>query len=63
MSKCHIVENLMHWLNYFLYCLENINKQPEGQLNPSKGEGDVESTRNSRVYPMTFNCDLELESA
>ena len=29
--------------------------------NRSKGSGDIEQTRNSRVNPMTLNCDHDLE--
>ena len=29
----------------------------------SKSSGDVEQKKNSRVNPMTLNCDLDLESA
>ena len=27
--------------------------------NRSKGSGDIEQTRNSRVNPLTWTCDLE----
>ena len=30
--------------------------------NRSKGSGDMEQTRNSRVNPLTLTSDLELES-
>ena len=31
--------------------------------NHSKGSGDMERTRNSRINPMTLKCDLDPESA
>ena len=31
-------------------------------VNPSKASEDMERARNSRVYPMTLKCDLDLES-
>ena len=30
--------------------------------NRSKGSGDMERTRNSRINPMTLKCDIDLES-
>ena len=30
--------------------------------NRQKGSGDMEWTRNSRVNPLTLNCDIDLES-
>ena len=37
--------------------------QVKSNENRSKGSGDMEQTQNSRVNPLTFNCDLDLESA
>ena len=31
--------------------------------NRTKGSGDMEKTRNSRVNPLTFTCDFGLESS
>ena len=37
--------------------------QPNFNENPSRGKRDMERTQNSRLNPMTFNFDLDLESA
>ena len=37
--------------------------QPNFNENPSRSKRDMERTQNSRLNPMTFNFDLDLESA
>ena len=43
--------------------LTEVNIQPKLNENPSRDKGDMEGTQNSRLNPMTINCDLDLESA
>ena len=45
------------------YCLTKVNIWPKFKENPSTGIGDTERTRNSRLKPVTLNCDLDLVSA
>ena len=49
------------WLSYeFSTSSHWANIWPKFKENPSRGIGDMERTRNSRLKPMTMTCDLEL---
>ena len=43
------------------HCLTMRNIGMKYNETSSKGLGDMEQTRNSRVNHMTLNCDLDLE--
>ena len=44
------------------HCLTEINIWVKLKENRSNGAGDMERSPNSRVKPITLNCDLDLES-
>ena len=43
--------------------LTEINSEQKFNENRSKGKGDMERTKHTRVIPTALNCDLDLESA
>ena len=51
------------WVIDSAHCLTKVNIWPKFKENPSAGTGDTERTRNSRLKPVTLNCDLDLVSA
>ena len=44
------------------HCLSEVNIRPRFRENPSRGKGNTERTRNSRLKLVNFNCDLDLET-
>ena len=51
--------SLGSWVMCSAHCLTNRNILVKFHENQSKGSGDKEWTRNSRVNPLTLTCDLE----
>ena len=51
------------WVMSSAHHLTEANIWPKFKENPSRGIGDMERTRNSRLKPMTLTCDLDLELA
>ena len=45
------------------YHITEANIQTKFNENHFMGKGDMDQTRNSRLNPMTFNCDLGLDFA
>ena len=48
------------WVIDSAHRLTKVNIWPKFKENPSTGIGDTERTRNSRLKPVTLNCDLDL---
>ena len=44
------------------HCLTIRNTCVKFHENRSKGLGDIEQSRNTRVNPFTLTCDIDLES-
>ena len=40
------------------HCPTEVNIRTKFRENPPKGKGDTERTKNSRLKPVTLNCDL-----
>ena len=40
------------------HCLTEVNIWPKFRENPPRDKGDTERTQNSRLKPVTLNCDL-----
>ena len=51
------------WVTDSAHRLTKVNIWPKFKENPSTGIGDTERTRNSRLKPVTLNCDLGFVSA
>ena len=49
------------WVTSSAHHLTEANIWPKFKENPSRGIGNMERTRNSRLKPMTLTCDLHLE--
>ena len=44
---------------WVLHIVPQVNIWPKFRENLPRGKGDTERTRNSRLKPMTLNCDLD----
>ena len=51
------------WVIDSAHHLTKVNIWPKFKENPSTGKGYTERPRNSRLNPVTLNCDLDLVSA
>ena len=40
------------------HCPIEVNILPKFRENPPRGTGDTEQTKNSRLKPVTLNCDF-----
>ena len=46
------------WVMGSAHCPTEVNIWPKFRENPPRGKGDAEWTQNSRLKPVTLNCDL-----
>ena len=51
------------WVIDSAHRLTKVSIWPKFKENPSTGIGDTERTQNSRLKPVTLNCDLDILSA
>ena len=46
------------WVMGSAHCPTEVNIWPKFKVNPPRGKGDTERSQNSRLKPVTLNCDL-----
>ena len=59
--NCGLVLSEHGWVMGSTHRLTEANIWSKFNENPSRGKGELERTRNSKLKLVTFNCDLDLE--
>ena len=57
-STATLTLSLQCWVMGYAHCPTEVNIWPKFRENPPRGKGDTGRTQNSRLKPMTLNCDL-----